>query len=367
MRARVPASWLPSRSTRQRSSGFRSALLTSVGVQRTAFSPRRIEMLPPLPSTYDRCQSFRPTAMISALAVSASGEAKSRAWAADAAGGAPARGRRGRLAVAAHGAAVAAHGVARGRRDDRARAERQPRSRPRAPRPRRPSPRRPAEPRDRWSSSAVLPRSPLARRLGSRPRRRAERSTRRPGPCPASRGSRPRGPRRSRSSARAPGSRWSATTSALPPPWPLPAARFAAVTGSTIRSRVPDELRHRRVEHHVPAHDAEPHRPRLRARPRRRCRRPRAAPGRCRPGACGARRRRSRRAPSSRGARRGGRGPRPARRSARPSASSRCATRKRQPSSVSCLRVAVSVPSMRARYMSDDPQRAARWRSAARA
>ncbi len=47
----------------------------------TAFSPRRKEMLPPLPSTYCRCQSFRPTATISALAASASGEAKSFAGA----------------------------------------------------------------------------------------------------------------------------------------------------------------------------------------------------------------------------------------------------------------------------------------------
>ena len=47
--------------------GFRSALLTRVGVQMTASAVRRQEMLPPLPSTYWRSHSLRPTSMISAL------------------------------------------------------------------------------------------------------------------------------------------------------------------------------------------------------------------------------------------------------------------------------------------------------------
>src|SRR4051812_47733593 len=53
---------------------FRSALLVSVGVQITAFSAMRYEMLPPLPSTYCRIQSLRPTSTISCLIFSASGE-----------------------------------------------------------------------------------------------------------------------------------------------------------------------------------------------------------------------------------------------------------------------------------------------------
>src|ERR1035438_1692755 len=56
------------------SSAFRSDLLTRVGVQMTASSVRRYEMLPPLPSTYERCHSFWPTAQISSLIFLASGE-----------------------------------------------------------------------------------------------------------------------------------------------------------------------------------------------------------------------------------------------------------------------------------------------------
>ena len=47
----TPANWLPSRSTRQRSSGFMKPFDTSVGVQSTTSSVRRIDKLPPLPST----------------------------------------------------------------------------------------------------------------------------------------------------------------------------------------------------------------------------------------------------------------------------------------------------------------------------
>ena len=58
----------------QMCSGVRSNLLHSVGVHSTSFGPMRYEMLPPLPSTYWRCHSFLPVAMISALIRCASGE-----------------------------------------------------------------------------------------------------------------------------------------------------------------------------------------------------------------------------------------------------------------------------------------------------
>jgi hypothetical protein len=51
VRLRVPASWLPSRSTRHMSSGFMKPLEMSVGVQSARLSPTRMVMLPPLPST----------------------------------------------------------------------------------------------------------------------------------------------------------------------------------------------------------------------------------------------------------------------------------------------------------------------------
>ena len=70
----------------QMCSGVRSYLLHSVGVQSTSFGPMRYEMLPPLPSTYWRCQSFLPVATISALIRSASGELKSASAGGDATG-----------------------------------------------------------------------------------------------------------------------------------------------------------------------------------------------------------------------------------------------------------------------------------------
>src|SRR5208337_1597483 len=77
VRGRVPAICLPSRSTIERSSGVRSYFETSVGVQMTSLGPMRNEMLPPLPSTNWRIQSFLPMAQISFLTASASGVEKS--------------------------------------------------------------------------------------------------------------------------------------------------------------------------------------------------------------------------------------------------------------------------------------------------
>ena len=75
-RRRTPASCRPSKSTRQMSSVRRSPLLVSVGVQSTQSSVRRQLMLPPLPSTYWRSQSLRPTSTISCLRARARSESK---------------------------------------------------------------------------------------------------------------------------------------------------------------------------------------------------------------------------------------------------------------------------------------------------
>src|SRR5208283_1001291 len=83
VRGFVPAIWLPSKSTIQRSAGVRSYLLTMVGVQTTSLGPMRQEILPPLPSTNCRSHSFRPTAQISFLMASASEVEKSPGFATD--------------------------------------------------------------------------------------------------------------------------------------------------------------------------------------------------------------------------------------------------------------------------------------------
>src|ERR1035441_5950460 len=69
---RSPARMLPSRSERQRWAGVISRLLIIVGVQSRYFSPSRTLILPPLPSTYCRSHSLRPTRMISSRKASAS-------------------------------------------------------------------------------------------------------------------------------------------------------------------------------------------------------------------------------------------------------------------------------------------------------
>src|SRR5580704_15144639 len=72
----VPQSWLPEKSTRHMSSGLRRPLLKSVGVQMAMSSPTRMAMLPPLPSTYSRCQRRRPISQICSFKLCAYGELK---------------------------------------------------------------------------------------------------------------------------------------------------------------------------------------------------------------------------------------------------------------------------------------------------
>ncbi len=69
----VPASWLPSKSTKHMSAGCMKPLLTSVGVQMAMSSPTRMAMLPPLPSTYSRCHSRRPMSQSCSFALQIQG------------------------------------------------------------------------------------------------------------------------------------------------------------------------------------------------------------------------------------------------------------------------------------------------------